>query len=304
MQTPERDPRERSILMLELLLGADLHMFDAGAEGSVGEGNTAIPQSQSADNIENNPTAGGDQGNVTPKSAEQLRKEYKELIKGEYKDIHTEEFQKMLNRRLANTQKLNEQLESQNRLISLISSKYGETDIGKLSELIEADNHMLEQEAYEKNIPVETLAELKNLKRQADMERMARETLERQNKERQQYSQWLREAETVKEQYPDFDLNAEVENPQFTAMLQSGVDLKHAYEVIHMDDIVANTAKNVMNTSAKAVTDTIAARGMRPKENAGSDNSSAVYKRDVSSLTAKEREEIARRVARGEKISF
>lgn len=286
------------------LFGADLHMFDAGAEGSVGEGSMAIPQSQSADNVQNDPTAGGDQGNVTHKSAEQLEKEYRELIKGEYKDIHTKEFQKMLNRRLANTQKLNEQLESQNRLISLISSKYGESDIGKLSELIEADNHMLEQEAYEKNIPVETLAELKNLKREADMERMARETLERQNKERQQYSQWLREAEAIKEQYPDFDLNTEVENPQFTAMLQSGVDLKHAYEVIHMNDIVANTAKNVMNTSAKAVTDTIAARGMRPKENAGSDNSSAVYKRDVSSLTAKEREEIARKVARGEKISF
>jgi hypothetical protein len=286
------------------LFGADLHMFDAGAEGSVGEGSIAAPQSQSAVNVQNDPTAGGDQGNVATKSAEQLEKEYRELIKGEYKDIHTKEFQKMLNRRLANTHKLNEQLESQNRLISLISSKYGESDIGKLSEMIEADNHMLEQEAYEKNIPVETLAELKSLKREADMERMARETLERQNKERQQYSQWLREAEAIKEQYPDFDLNAEVENPQFTAMLQSGVDLKHAYEVIHMNDIVANTAKNVMNTSAKAVTDTIAARGMRPKENAGSDNSSAVYKRDVSSLTAKDREEIARKVARGEKISF
>lgn len=289
--------------MLELLLGADLHMFDAGAEGSVGEGSAATPQSQSADNIENNPTAGGE-GNVTPKSAEQLRKEYKELIKGEYKDIHTEEFTKQLNRRFNEAEGLRKQLDSQSRLIDLISYKYGESDLEKLSQLIEADNHMLEQEAYEKNIPVETLAELKNLKRQADMERMARETLERQNKERQQYSQWLREAEAIKEQYPDFDLNTEAENPQFTAMLQSGVDLKHAYEVIHMDDIVANTAKNVMNTSAKAVTDTIAARGMRPKENAGSDNSSAVYKRDVSSLTAKEREEIARRVARGEKISF
>ena len=288
--------------MLELF-GADLHMFDAGAEGSVGEGSIATPQSQSADNVGNNPTAGGEE-NVTPKSAEQLRKEYKELIKGEYKDIHTEEFSKQLNRRLANTQKLNEQLESQNRLISLISSKYGESDIGKLTQLIEADNHMLEQEAYEKNLPVEVLAELKNLKTQADMERMARETLERQNKERQQYSQWLREAEELKAIYPDFDLEEEVQNKNFTGMLQSGVDIKAAYEAIHTTDIVNNAVRKAMNTSAKAVTDTIAARGMRPKENAGSDNSSAVYKRDVSSLTAKDREEIARKVARGEKISF
>lgn len=285
------------------LFGADLHMFDAGAEGSVGEGSIATPQSQSADNVGNNPTAGGE-GNVTPKTAEQLEKEYHELVKGEYKDIHTKEFQKMLNRRLANTQKLNEQLESQNRLISLISSKYGESDIGKLTQLIEADNHMLEQEAYEKNLPVEVLAELKNLKTQADMERMARETLERQNKERQQYSQWLREAEELKAIYPDFDLEEEVQNKNFTGMLQSGVDIKAAYEAIHTTDIVNNAVRKAMNTSAKAVTDTIAARGMRPKENAGSDNSSAVYKRDVSSLTAKDREEIARKVARGEKISF
>ena len=289
--------------MLELLSGADLHMFDAGAEGSVGEGSMATPQSQSADNIENNPTAGGDE-NVTPKSAEQLRKEYKELIKGEYKDIHTEEFSKQLNRRFNEAEGLRKQLDSQSRLIDLISYKYGESDLEKLSQLIEADNHMLEQEAYEKNLPVEVLAELKGLKHQADMERMARETLERRQKERQQYAQWLREGEELKSIYPDFDLEEEVQNKNFVGMRRSGVDVKAAYEAIHTTDIVEKAVRRVMNTSAKAVTDTIAARGMRPKENAGSDNSSAVYKRDVSSLTAKEREEIARRVARGEKISF
>lgn len=290
-------------MLKKLIIPANLSQFE-GEGGAMGGSVQAGTQPATEGASNDNGQSADVQGMQASQSPEDLRKEYQELIKGKFKDIHTKEFQKHLNRRLGDQKKLTDELESHRGLIDVISLKYGESDIGELTKLVENDNHMLEQEAYEKNIPVETLAELKSLKREADMERMAREMLERQNKERQQYSQWLREAEAIKEQYPDFDLNTEVENPQFTAMLQSGVDLKHAYEVIHMNDIMDSTRQNAMKVSANAVTSTIAARGQRPSENAGSSNSSVAYKRDVHSLTPKDREDIARRVARGEKVSF
>ena len=297
-------------MLRRLIIPANLTQFegDGGAMGDSGQAGTQ-PATEGASN-DNGQTADV-QGVQASQSPEDLRKEYQELIKGKFKDIHTQEFKKHLNRRLGDQKKLTDELESHRGLIDLVSLKYGESDIGELMKLVESDNHLLEQRAFDKGIPIETLIEmekqemnLRKIKAEAEREKGLRMEMERQQSEREQYGKWLRDAEQIKQTNPDFDLNTEVENPQFVALLQSGIDMQHAYNVIHMNEIVNNTAKNAMLKSASAVSSTIAARGQRPSENAGSSNSSVAFKRDVHSFTAKDREDIARRVARGEKISF
>ena len=297
-------------MLRRLIIPANLTQFegDGGAMGDSGQAGTQ-PANIGAGNGEGQ--TADVQGVQTAQNPEDLKKEYQELIKGKFKDIHTQEFKKHLNRRLGDQKKLTDELESHRGLIDLVSLKYGESDIGELMKLVESDNHLLEQRAYEKGIPVETLIEmekqemnLRKIKAEAERERYLRMEMERQQSEREQYGKWLRDAEQIKQTNPNFDLNVEVENKQFVALLQYGIDMQHAYNVIHMNEIVNNTAKNAMLKSASAVSSTIAARGQRPPENAGSSNSSVAFKRDVHSFTAKDREDIARRVARGEKISF
>ena len=297
-------------MLRRLIIPANLTQFegDGGAMGDSGQAGTQ-PANIGAGNGEGQ--TADVQGVQTAQNPEDLKKEYQELIKGKFKDIHTQEFKKHLNRRLGDQKKLTDELESHRGLIDLVSLKYGESDIGELMKLVESDNHLLEQRAYEKGIPVETLIEmekqemnLRKIKAEAERERYLRMEMERQQSEREQYGKWLRDAEQIKQTNPNFDLNVEVENKQFVALLQCGIDMQHAYNVIHMNEIVNNTAKNAMLKSASAVSSTIAARGQRPPENAGSSNSSVAFKRDVHSFTAKDREDIARRVARGEKISF
>jgi hypothetical protein len=60
------------------------------------------------------------------------------------------------------------------------------------------------------------------------------------------------------------------------------------------------TAKKVEQN----ITNKIIANGARPSENGNSFQGASVTKSDVSTLTKADRAEIARRVARGEKISF
>jgi hypothetical protein len=60
------------------------------------------------------------------------------------------------------------------------------------------------------------------------------------------------------------------------------------------------TAKKVEQN----LTNKIIANGARPSENGNSSQGASVTKSDVSALTKADRAEIARRVARGEKISF
>ena len=46
-------------------------------------------------------------------------------------------------------------------------------------------------------------------------------------------------AETVNI-YPDFNLEKELENEEFKRLLSTGVTVKNAYEVVHIDEVIQN----------------------------------------------------------------
>ncbi len=87
-------------------------------------------------------------------------------------------------------------------------------------------------------------------------------------------------------------------------MLRAGVDVKTAYEVIHMDDIKTTVAQAAGKQAETNVTNNIRAKGQRPAEAGAASPAGIIVKNDVHALTPSDRKEIARRVARGEKISF
>ena len=259
-----------------------------------------IPDSDAAD-------VGG-QTKEEPKSTEptpeERKKAYDEFVKAN-KDLFNQDFQQKFNRRHADYKELQDRVNKADNLIGLLSERYGESDIAKLEELIAGDTRLLEEEAIEKGIPVEQLIQIKNLKRERDNERMARERVENERRGEAQYRAWIGEAQEVMKQYPDFNLNTEVKNENFVALLQSGVPMDHAYKVIHFNELLENSVSLAMQKASKATADNIAAKGNRPTENAGKNsNSGVVYKSDVSSLTKEDRAEIARLVAMGKQISF
>ena len=85
-------------------------------------------------------------------------------------------------------------------------------------------------------------------------------------------------------------------------LLNCGV--RTAYEVIHKDEIIPAAMHMTAKTVEQKLTNKIIAGGARPSENGNSSQGASVTKSDVSQLTKADRAEIARRVARGEKISF
>ena len=118
------------------------------------------------------------------------------------------------------------------------------------------------------------------------------------------YQKWMRDAETVKQQFPSFDLQTELQNPQFASLLRANIDVGTAYQVIHKDEIIPAamefTAREVQSKMASSV----AANTARPRENGIGGGASAIIKSDVTKLTKADRQEIARRAMRGEKIRF
>ena len=118
------------------------------------------------------------------------------------------------------------------------------------------------------------------------------------------YSSWMNQSEQLKSVYPSFNLEAEMKNPEFVKLLRAGIDIRPAYEVLHQNEILPAAMQFATQEAERKLTNKVMANGARPTENGNNSQSAAVVKSDVSQLSKADRQEIARRVARGEKIRF
>lgn len=320
----------------------DLHLFDGeggggaaagagAAEGTVDAQNgAAVPAATGGRRGRNNPLAGvvyGKQSSAaetgegsaagipqTETSVEadteaERRAAFEKLIKGEYKDLYDARVQQHLDRRFRQTQALEEQMGAAAPILDMLRQKYGAKDIQTLAKAIEEDDSYYEQEAAEKGMSVEQLKAMKRLERENAAFRQAQKEQEERRGQEMIAARWQQESGQVAQLYQEFDFEAECRSPEtgerFLALLGSGVDVKTAYEVIHKDELLSGAIGYAVKTAQQRTINNIRARGMRPAENGASGSAAAtIVKSDPSKWTKADRAEIARRVARGEKIEL
>lgn len=300
--------------------GAGAGGSGTGAEGTTGvTGATAVSQ---AKGVKSNPlanvqygkqadvaqTADVQKGTTEAESVQQPDRnaEFEKLIKGEYKDLYDARMQDTIQKRLKGTKETVDKYNALTPTIEMLAKKYGvdANDVEALNKAIEEDDAYYEEEALEKGVTVEQLKEIRKMEKEnAELKRQMQEKNAKE-KGAQLYAQWMEQAEKAKTIYPSFDLRAEMQNQKFTDLLRANIDVRTAYEVVHKDDIIPAAMQFTAKTVEQKLTNKIIANGARPTENGISSQSATVVKSDVSQLTKADRDEIRRRVARGEKISF
>jgi hypothetical protein len=289
---------------------------DGGTGASGATGATATAAVSQKNGVKSNPLAdvqyGVQQTEVATPAAEVVENptedrnaKYEAFIK-EHKDLDDARIQNIVQKRLKNSKETVEKYEALAPTLEILAKKYGvdASDVEALNKAIEEDDSYFEEEALEKGITVEQLKEFRKMERENANLRREMEERNRQENAQKVYAQWMDQAEKTKAIYPSFDIRAEMQNPQFRQLLNSNIDVRTAYEVVHKDDIIAGAMQFTANQVEQKVVNRIKANGARPSENGNSSQGAAQTKRDVSLLTKADRAEIARRVARGEKISF
>lgn len=292
-----------------------------GAEGATGA--TATAAVSQTKGVKNNPLANvvyGKQESV-PAAAGQTETtdtdgntaqsvdrnaEFEKLIKGEYKDLYDARMQDTVQKRLKGSKETVEKYEALSPVLEILAKKYGvdPSDSKALTKAIEDDDSYFEEEALEKGMTVQQLKEVRRMEREnADLRRQMQEQQTKENANKL-YQRWMSEAEETRSVYPAFNLQEEMRNPQFQQLLRSNVPVRTAFEVIHKDEIIPAAMQYTAKTVEQKLTNKIIANGARPGENGTSGQSATFTKSDVSQLTKDDRREIARRVARGEKIVF
>lgn len=252
--------------------------------------------------------ANGNKSGITTTSdtLEAKKKAFQELIDGEYKDIYAEQFQQAFNRRFKEVKGMEQSLTDQKPILDMLMQRYkiADGDMGKLQKAIEEDNTYWQEAADEQGLTVEQYKAMQKLERENAELRAMRQRQAGEQQAQQQLAKWMQEAEGMKSLYPNFDLRTEIANREFQGLLKSGIPVQKAYELIHMDEIKAAAARSAAQTASAQMQASIKAKAARPAENGTSSQSAVIVKNDVGNLSRADRAEIARRVQRGEKITF
>lgn len=243
---------------------------------------------------------------TTSDTLEAKRKAFQELIEGEYKDQYSEMFQQAFNRRFKDVKGMEESLSAQKPILDMLMQRYkiADGDIGKLQSAIEEDGSYWEQAADEAGMTVEQYKSWQKMQRENAELKAFRDRQAGEQQAQAQISAWMREAEAMKDLYPGFDFRAEMANRDFQGLLKRGISVQQAYELIHMDEIKQATARSAAQTASQQMQAKIKSKAARPSENGTSSQSAVVVKSDVHNLTRADRAEIARRVQRGETITY
>ena len=234
------------------------------------------------------------------------RAAFEDLISGEYKDLFTERTQSIIDRRFKETKGYEAKLNSQQPVIDMLMDKYKITDgdISKLTEAIDKDDTYWEEAAEEQGLTVEQYKQVQKLKRENDAFKQAQRAAYDQQQANARINMWAQQARETQAVYPDFNLQAELRNPEFAKMLQNGIPVKQAYEVMHVDDLINGAARVAAKQAEQNTVAKIKSKASRPSENGTSSSSSAIVKNSASQLTKADRKEAIRRAERGEKIYF
>lgn len=251
-----------------------------------------------------------DSNTVTDNNDTNSKTPFEELIKGEYKEDFDKYFQERFNARFKAQKQEQDLIRSQNEamgnIIDMLSAKYGINahDSEALKKAIEDDNSYFEKEAEQKGMTVEQLKNFRKM--EFENNKLVRQMQEQHQQEqiRKNLEDWGRQAEALKTIYPNFDFDTETQNPEFRALITRNIPVQTAYEVIHKDEIIGGAMQYTAEQVAQKVSNNIRQRSNRPVENGMAAGNGITTKTDVRSLTKEDRAEIARRVARGERITF
>ena len=228
-------------------------------------------------------------------------------IKGEFKDLYGQDVSNAIQHRFKNQADLSGQIDQISNDLSPLFMNYGleAGDFEGLKNAIANDDVFFQAQAERAGLDVEQYKENMRLKAEAERGRRITQAYEQQQRQNAMFSQWEAEAAQLQQAFPAFDLGLEIQhNQEFAKLISNGVPVRNAFLTTHAEEIFEGSNANASKVATQNVLNTIQQRASRPAEGAMHPGAALVRKSDPSSLSNDDIDEINRRVAMGETVSF
>lgn len=214
--------------------------------------------------------------------------------------------QKIINQRFAKAKAAEEANGKMQAAMDVLAQRYSlkADDYDGIAAALNDDQKLYEEAAGEAGMDVKQFMRVQQLEREnARYQRQQAELAQRRQMD-QAYQRLMQEADGVKAQYPAFDLNAEMQDPDFVRLLRAQVPLKTIYEVRHQDEILGGAMQYTAQKVAAKVAAGVSANRGRPAENGAAASGASGARFDVEHSTKEQRMALIRRAANGERIEF
>ena len=239
----------------------------------------------------------GDTNSFDAESDKEKATEFEKLIEGKYKQQFAERVRKILSRRLKEVKELKEKADKNAEIAQLVMGKFNVND-GDTEKLERVIDEIMNRASEKENTANTEL--LKRLIRENSFLKQERETKLRDMRMKAFSENLKSQVEEAVKAYPGFDLKNEIRKPEFSRLVKAGVSVKNAYEVLNIEKILDGKSKE----TEKRILDTIRYKGNRPVENGSENGGGILLSGGISKLNKKQRAELAKRAAAGEKIEF
>ena len=232
-----------------------------------------------------------DKGQATNDQGTTEKLSYQDLIKSdEYKEDHEAFMKKTIGDRLKKYKGIEEDLGKHKAILDTVAYKYGinpddENFLETLTQKIEADDSYYENYAMEHDITPEEARRIVTMERKAAQFDAQKEAEAKQEQMRQQIMILRQNAEKTKKQFPQFDLDAEMQDERFRRLCAANNgDTTAAYMACHWNEILPATvqmaSKQIQTQTAQAV----ASNKSRPIENGISSTAPSVVQQDFRNM--------------------
>ena len=233
-----------------------------------------------------------------PSATEKLS--YANLIKSDdYKEEHKAYMDKTIGDRLKKYKGMEESFGKHKELLELVASKYGvnpddENYLQVLQQKIDEDDSYYENYAMEHDISTEEARRIVDMERKVARIDAEKERREKQEKMQQHIMLLRQNAEKTKAQFPQFDLETEMQDEKFRRLCAvNNGDTTAAYMACHWNDVLTSTVQMKTKQIQAQTAQAVASNKARPIENGLSSSAPSVVQQDFSKMNLQQLRQFA-----------
>lgn len=246
--------------------------------------------------------AGGPEADADPQSR------WEALKKGEFAEQFGRDVQAAVQARFKNQADLQGQLDMLAPALEVLRQRAGVESNEDLVNQIMDDDSLYEEAANNAGMTVDSYKDFLKLQKEHEEHVRAAEEQQFQEGVRAHYMKLAQQAEALKAQFPDINLDTELQNPQFLRLTAPdiGMSVEDAYFAVHHKELAPQMMAYGMQRARNQMAQSIMANSNRPREGGlgGRDAAAADMKIDPRNMTRKERDAIRAQIHAGKRITF
>jgi hypothetical protein len=216
---------------------------------------------------------------------------YADLIKSDdYKEEHKAYMDKAIGDRLKKYKGMEDDNAKYKGILETVAYKYGvdvngENFLSELSKKIDEDDSYYENYALEHDISADEARRIVTMERKARQFDVQQEEAQRQEQMRQHIMVLRQNAEKTKQQFPGFDLEAEMKDERFRRLCAANNgDTTSAYMACHWNEILPATVQMASQRIQAQTAQAVASNKARPQENGISSTAPSVVQQDFRNM--------------------